>query len=98
MSEEDQRQTIIKLLTTAEKLAQDLSEPVLSYLIERAIDEARAGISPLKGQAPYFRDSSLLRQAHGQNGLTKRNKKGGQFMAVKKSKNKFKGVRREKAS
>ncbi len=27
---------------------------------------------------------------------TKRNKKGGQFMAVKKSPKKFKGVRREK--
>jgi len=29
---------------------------------------------------------------------TKRNKKGGQFMAVKKAKKKFKGVRREKKS
>jgi hypothetical protein len=28
--------------------------------------------------------------------LTKRNKKGGEFMAVKKSAKKFKGVRREK--
>ena len=27
---------------------------------------------------------------------TKRNKKGGQFMAVKKSEKKFKGIRREK--
>lgn len=30
------------------------------------------------------------------NTSTKRNKKGGQFMAVKKSAKKFKGVRREK--
>jgi hypothetical protein len=51
---DDQRQTIVKLLTTAEKLAQDLEEPILAYLIERAVDEARAGISPLEGQAPYF--------------------------------------------
>jgi hypothetical protein len=29
---------------------------------------------------------------------TKRNKKGGQFMAVKKTAKKFKGVRREKAA
>ena len=32
----------------------------------------------------------------GRTAWTKRNKKGGQFMAVKKGKNKFKGVRREK--
>ena len=54
MAEDDQRQTIIRLLATAEKLATDLQESALAYLIERAIDEARAGISPLKGQAPYF--------------------------------------------
>ena len=34
----------------------------------------------------------------GKTAWTKRNKKGGQFMAVKKGKNKFKGVRREKAA
>ena len=34
----------------------------------------------------------------GNTAWTKRNKKGGQFMAVKKSKKKFKGVRREKAA
>ena len=51
---DDQRQTIIKLLTTAEKLAHDLQEQTLAYLIERAIDEACAGLYPLKGQAPYF--------------------------------------------
>jgi hypothetical protein len=45
---------IIKLLETAEALAIDLLEPTLAYLIERAIDEARAGVFPLKGQAPYF--------------------------------------------
>jgi hypothetical protein len=32
----------------------------------------------------------------GKTAWAKRNKKGGQFMAVKKSKKKFKGVRREK--
>ena len=54
MTEADQRDTIIRLLTTAEKLATDLEQPTLAYLIERAIDEARAGVYPLKGQAPYF--------------------------------------------
>jgi len=36
-------------------LANDLDEPTLAYLIERAIDEARSGMFPpnLK-QAPYF--------------------------------------------
>jgi hypothetical protein len=34
----------------------------------------------------------------GKTAWTKRNKKGGQFMAVKKGKKKFKGVRREKAA
>lgn len=48
----DQRDKIIKLLKTAEALAHDLDEPTLAFLIERAIDEARAGA--LKGQAPYF--------------------------------------------
>ena len=33
----------------------------------------------------------------GKTAWTKRNKKGGQFMAVKKSKKKFKGVRVERA-
>jgi hypothetical protein len=32
----------------------------------------------------------------GRDAWTKRNKKGGKFMAVKKNKKKFKGVRREK--
>ena len=32
----------------------------------------------------------------GKTAWTKRNKKGGRFMAVKKSKKKFKGVRRER--
>ena len=49
-----QRDKIIKLLETAEMLANDLHEQTLAYLIERAIDEARAGQYPLKGQAPYF--------------------------------------------
>jgi len=40
---DEQRRTIIKLLGTAESLAHDLGEPALAYLIERAIDEARAG-------------------------------------------------------
>lgn len=34
----------------------------------------------------------------GKTAWRKRNKKGGQFMAVKKSKKKFKGVRREKSA
>lgn len=52
---DDQRQTLLKLLTTAEKLANDLQEETLAYLIERAIDEAKSRIIyPLKGQAPYF--------------------------------------------
>ena len=34
----------------------------------------------------------------GKTAWTKRNKKGGQFMAVKKGKKKFKGVRKEKAA
>jgi hypothetical protein len=34
----------------------------------------------------------------GMTAWTKRNKKGGQFMAVKKGKKKFKGVRKEKAA
>ena len=50
----DQRETIIKLLSTAEKLADDLQGPTFAYLIERAIDEVRAGTYALQGQAPYF--------------------------------------------
>jgi hypothetical protein len=55
MAEADQRQKIISLLETAQMLANDLDEPTLAYLIERAIDEARSGMFPpnLK-QAPYF--------------------------------------------
>ena len=55
MAEADQRQKIISLLETAQMLANDLYEPTLAYLIERAIDEARSGMFPpnLK-QAPYF--------------------------------------------
>ena len=41
--------------------------------------------------------SQLKGKLMGKTAWTKRNKKGGQFMAVKKSKKKFKGVRREKA-
>jgi hypothetical protein len=31
-----------------------MQDSALAYLIERALDEARAGAFPLKGQAPYF--------------------------------------------
>jgi hypothetical protein len=44
----DQQQKIISLLETAHKLAMDEGT-----LIERALDEARANMFPLK-QAPYF--------------------------------------------
>ena len=57
MAEADQRTSIIKLLTTAEHLAKDLEEPTLAYLIERAIDEARAATYPLKGRRRIFRVS-----------------------------------------
>jgi hypothetical protein len=36
-----------------------LQEPALAYLIERALDEARAGAYPLKGQAPYFSETPV---------------------------------------
>jgi hypothetical protein len=47
--------TIFKLLKTASKLAIDMEEVQLAFLIERAIDEAQGGTFPpnLK-QAPYF--------------------------------------------
>jgi hypothetical protein len=41
--------------------------------------------------------SQLKTKLMGKPAWTKRNKKGGKFMAVKKSKKKFKGVRREGA-
>ena len=52
---EDQKQKIISLLETAHMLAIDLDDATLSYLIERAIDEAQSNVFPpnLK-QAPYF--------------------------------------------
>ena len=55
MAEDDQRQKIIGLLQTAHMRADDLDEAALAYLIERAIDEAKAGMFPpnLK-QSPYF--------------------------------------------
>ena len=55
MAIDDQQQKIIKLLETAHMLAVDLDQATLSYLIERAIDEARSGLFPpnLK-RAPYF--------------------------------------------
>jgi hypothetical protein len=51
---DDQRHKIIKLLETAKALSDDLQESTLAFLIERALDEARAGAFPLRGQAPYF--------------------------------------------
>ena len=55
MAEDDQRQKIIGLLQTAQMLANDLDEATLAYLIERAIDEARAGMFP-----PNLKQSSYL--------------------------------------
>lgn len=50
-----QAQKIISLLETALALANDLDEATLVYLIERAIDEAQAGLFPPNlRQAPYF--------------------------------------------
>ena len=51
----DQSQKIVSLLETAHMLAVDLDEATLTYLIERALDEARSNLFPpnLK-QAPYF--------------------------------------------
>jgi hypothetical protein len=56
MAENNQYQKIISLLETAHMLADDLQEGTLSYLIERAIDEARAAslFPPNLKQAPYF--------------------------------------------
>lgn len=42
----EQREKIVSLLLQAEKLAADLREDVLTYLIERATDEARASMVP----------------------------------------------------
>ncbi len=53
----DQQQKIIKLLQTAQMLADDLQEAVLSNLIERAIEHAKHEVFPLDlKQARYFRD------------------------------------------
>lgn len=41
--------------------------------------------------------SQLKTKVQGETAWTKRNKRGGRFMAVKKSTKKFKGVRRERA-
>jgi hypothetical protein len=54
MAKEDQQKKIIKLLQTAQMLADDLQEGVLSNLIERAIDHAKHGVfSPNVKQAPH---------------------------------------------
>lgn len=42
---DEQRSKIVKLLETAQSLANDLQEPDLSYLIERAIDQCRASFT-----------------------------------------------------
>jgi hypothetical protein len=47
----DQKQKIVSLLETAQMLANDLQEPKLVGLIERAIQEAEAIVYPPK-QAP----------------------------------------------
>ena len=50
--EDGQRRKVISLLEAAEKLALDLGEGTLAYLIERARDEAYAGIVSPDGTAP----------------------------------------------
>lgn len=52
---DEQRAKILSLLQTAEMLSKDLEERLLTYLIERAIDECQATfIHPSEqGQAPY---------------------------------------------
>jgi hypothetical protein len=47
-------------------------------------------------QGAVKKRTQLKGKLMGQTAWTKRNKKGGQFMAVKKGKKKFKGVRKEK--
>lgn len=49
---DEQRAKILSLLNTAKFLAHDLHEEDLAYLIERAVDECQASLSP-RGQAPY---------------------------------------------
>jgi hypothetical protein len=53
MAEADQQQKIIKLLETAQMLADDLQDGVLSNLIEQAIDHAKHEVFPLR--QPYWR-------------------------------------------
>lgn len=50
---DEQRTKIMKLLETAQALANDLQEPDVSYLIERAVDQCRASFIAPRGQAPY---------------------------------------------
>jgi hypothetical protein len=52
-------------------------------------DNARKG--------PVKKRTQLKGKLQGKTAWTKRNKTSGEFMAVKKSKKKFKGVRREKS-
>lgn len=50
---DEQRSKIVSLLETAQALANDLQEPDVSYLIERAIDQCRSSFIAPRGQAPY---------------------------------------------
>lgn len=47
---DEQRAKIIKLLETAQALANDLQEPDVAFLIDRAIDQCRASLSRLAGR------------------------------------------------
>lgn len=46
------RTVMIEHLEAALGLAEELSEAVAGYLIERALDEARAGLIPGRGRTP----------------------------------------------
>ena len=54
MSSPSDRDAAINLLSQAQSLARRLHEPILEYLIERALDEARAStFLPQEEQTPY---------------------------------------------
>jgi hypothetical protein len=63
-------------------------------------DQAEASMAVNKPTGDNARKGAVRKRTQLKNPMTKtstkRNKKGGQFMAVKKSAKKFKGVRREK--
>ncbi len=66
MSADDQRATILKLLRTAEALANDIPEPTLAYLVGVAIDECQAKMiaaTPRGSHAKRLRAITGLRRA-----------------------------------